>query len=1169
MDLKRDLSFAPEATADDLARQRRDRLQYINLKLAANGLPVVEEAGGSELVDLASGLLANFGERSRLLADHRCPADVRIESFLGEHFADVTSAEAPLRLPGRTLILDRHGIARELSLPANGDLFESELVRSYRTVNGVLHNPRFDRRTTRGTFHICDGGLPIPADKLSVPRATFVELFRRALQPPDELLLLPFTSQTARPGRTFVSLLLRPLVRPEVAGICPSMTMECRFFAPGSLVSNLDFVESIFGNGGDPYLPFNDAGLDVEHWTGHTGCVILAPHLTGVTKRELRLPHIDEATALQREQGMCWSDEQELYNGGQPFKATCRTEAGVVLTLISDNYFGYCKKEVKTQISYAANLMGGVEEEHAGGALVFPSWSLGESFQVDSKRYNGRTFDDVVRDFGEWMDVQPEGYAVDKTFANLLYISEQARADLRGQRIMWTRDGVEQEIPLLPGRVYMAPSGYKIRLEKHPAAPSWRIVGTAGEGIFCHKPCTVSGGGKSEISKSVVDYMQYGPVFVADFEEDMAIVDEMLSRDYTGRWSADMQDQQRYDQYPSRSILNPQRSLGSVIKLLTPSAEYSAEYNAWLDGIPEHVYALVFAIKRFHHEDWGDDWRKHFGVDVVNGSPGHELKLHSRSIVGSYLRVGFANEGRWRTFKLRQDFAAAAKVQTEDDISASVVVPSRVIPAVVRPPGRPSDRASDPPAYKFVTNCEYRLFQRPDDAVHRGLDKQAEADLARRDVNFISNFEPLTREVVHDMLEKVIDFDAFTGPMQELLRSVEKGESRYVVCSDNPRNIDGVPSKNPRYLQDRPDLVRPLDRHVAIMGTRLYRGIPANQPVLLPVSAVLAGRRLNPPDPVRGFRSLAVYGPIHYQELPELFMDYIASLTGKSPSTTGAGSEGALTKGPFNMLRPAADLNAALVSMILTNLEGFTTAAGFVGPDFRVDHDISLLIPEVWCRMTPEERSARYLRDEQMLEPVPDVTVNGETVSGHRLGFRVTRRFIHHFFGRVFDNPDKVFVDSILRPETQDTAAFADGVKHIREAHQRVARQYFQDGTIEDLCPPLRALVTIMAEGRWQGYDEHAPELRQMFTYESLIASDWYRERLDVQQQRDISRWQRRLEYARQCLKSEVYKDADLSSQIEICERHLADAQSEAYLQQLQGAIGAQSSSCSASSAAF
>ena len=68
-------------------------------------------------------------------------------------------------------------------------------------------------------------------------------------------------------------------------------------------------------------------------------------------------------------------------------------------------------------------------------------------------------------------------------------------------------NGETTSIPLLPGKVYMAPSGYKVRMEKHPSAPSWRIIGTAAEGTFCHKPCTVSGGGKSEISKSLVDYI--------------------------------------------------------------------------------------------------------------------------------------------------------------------------------------------------------------------------------------------------------------------------------------------------------------------------------------------------------------------------------------------------------------------------------------------------------------------------------------------------------------------------------------------------------------------------------------------------------------------------------------------------------------------------------------
>ncbi|MGE4003317.1 MAG: hypothetical protein AB7I48_24285, partial [Planctomycetaceae bacterium] len=1111
-------------TPQQRAAERAELLRYVNLKLAANGLPIVPAAGGAELVELASGLLVNFNEKARLLADYRCPADERIEAFLARYFGNIVG-DRPLRLPPRTFFLDRHGLARELSLPADGDVFENELVQSYRVVNGVLHNSRHDRRTTKGTFHICEGGLPISADKLAVPRQTFAELFRHAMSPSAELAMLPFTSNLKTPARAMVSLLLRPLVCPEVPGYCKRMTMETRFFVPGSLVSNLDFVESIFGNAGDPSLPENDAGLDVDHWTGHTGCVILAPHLAGLTKREVGLPHVSEATDRQKQEGMCWGDEDELYNDGSPFKITCRSEEGVVVTLIADNYFGYCKKEVKTQISYASNLMGQAEEEHAGGALVFQSWSLGETFQTNSKRFNGRTFDDVVRDYGDGIDIRPEGWGVDRNFPSLVYISESARADLARQTISWERNGQTHEIPLLPGKVYMAPSGYKVRLEKHPVAPSWRIIGTAGDGMFCHKPCTVSGGGKSEISKSLIDSMQYGSVFVADYAADLRIVEEILSRDYSERWNAEAFHQQYYSRYPSREILSPRRSLGSVIKLLTPSDDYTDEFNDWLRSIPEHVYALVFAIKRFHQPDWGRDWRRHFSVDVVNGSPGHELKLHNRRLVGSYLRVGFAVAGNWRTFKLRQDFAAASKVQMEDDISASVVVPGR---ALVGPPSAPTENThglrpvglnSHPSplnsrrSYKFVENCEYRLFQRPDDAIHRGFDKQAEADLARQGVNFISNFEPLTQQAVHDMLEKVIDFDAFTPPMKKLLRSVDRGRSRYIVCSDNPRRIDGVPSKNPRYLQDRPDLVRPLDRYVAEMGLRLFHAIPANEPVRMPVSAVLAGRRVNPPDPAAGIRGLAVYGPIHYQELPELFMDWIASLTGKSPSTTGAGSEGALTKGPFNMLLPAADLNAALVSMILTGLAGFSTAAGHIGPRFRVDHDISLLIPEVWCRLTPEERDPARLIADGMLEPVPDVTAGGETVSGSRLGYRITERFVVRYFGRVFDNPDKVFDEAILRPETQDPAAFVDGVKYITEAQQRVARAYLSDGTAQELCPPLRVLVRIMAEGHEEGRDERHPEVRRLFTLASLLASDWYQDRLKARQSAENARWEQILRY--------------------------------------------------------
>ena len=102
-------------------------------------------------------------------------------------------------------------------------------------------------------------------------------------------------------------------------------------------------------------------------------------------KKDLGLPHYDDATEKQRRDGMCWRKEDEIYNNGVAFKLTCRDRRGVMVTIIADNYYGYCKKEVKTQISYAANLFGMCEEEHAGGAIAFPAYVLGQQF------YAGRT----------------------------------------------------------------------------------------------------------------------------------------------------------------------------------------------------------------------------------------------------------------------------------------------------------------------------------------------------------------------------------------------------------------------------------------------------------------------------------------------------------------------------------------------------------------------------------------------------------------------------------------------------------------------------------------------------------------------------------------------------------------------------------------------------------
>ena len=63
----------------------------------------------------------------------------------------------------------------------------------------------------------------------------------------------------------------------------------------------------------------------------------------------------------------------------------------------------------------------------------------------------------------------------------------------------------------------MLPWGTKIRLEKQTGGTAWRLVASRADGTLCHKPCTVSGGGKSEISKSIGSIMLKGPVFVSDY----------------------------------------------------------------------------------------------------------------------------------------------------------------------------------------------------------------------------------------------------------------------------------------------------------------------------------------------------------------------------------------------------------------------------------------------------------------------------------------------------------------------------------------------------------------------------------------------------------------------------------------------------------------------------
>jgi hypothetical protein len=190
---------------------------------------------------------------------------------------------------------------------------------------------------------------------------------------------------------------------------------------------------------------------------------------------------------------------------------------------------------------------------------------------------------------------------------------------------------------------------------------------------------------------------------------------------------------------------------------------------------------------------------------------------------------------------------------------------------------------------------------------------------------------------------------------------------------------------------------------------------------------------------------------------------------------------------------------------------------------------------------------------------VEDFCIDGRTVLASRLGYRITPRFADVFLGRIFETPDAVFPEEMLRPEKQDLAMFASGVDAIVDSQRRVAQLYFEDGGVEDACPPLRALLEIMAHGSYQDMDLNDPRLRAQFTREAVLASDWYKDRLRTRQLKETELWERHLRALEEFRASglEIPPQLDLEARVAAAKDRLALVGSPEYLSELMGTIGA------------
>ena len=152
-DLEEVLGFVPQQTLNEKKATRQSVVGYIILKLLVNGLPIPKGFEDNDRLG-APRLLNTFHQRLKRLDAIHCPVDTRIETFLQWHFDRIKGCSS-LKLPDLALILDRHGIARELSLPHDGDSYTNRYVSSYRVRNGVVGAP------VKGATLIGDGATAL------------------------------------------------------------------------------------------------------------------------------------------------------------------------------------------------------------------------------------------------------------------------------------------------------------------------------------------------------------------------------------------------------------------------------------------------------------------------------------------------------------------------------------------------------------------------------------------------------------------------------------------------------------------------------------------------------------------------------------------------------------------------------------------------------------------------------------------------------------------------------------------------------------------------------------------------------------------------------------------------------------------------------------------------
>ena len=158
-----------------------------------------------------------------------------------------------------------------------------------------------------------------------------------------------------------------------------------------------------------------------------------------------------------------------------------------------------------------------------------PTTSAGDSY----------TLAEVLERDPERFVLQPEGHALDREQPHVVLVPANPRYSLRTMTRVLA--GHRRRAPLDPAaRRPQLPQPERLPGPRSPSSPTTGRRGASSArcpiATSCHKPATVSGGGKSEISKAITDAFIFGSEFVADFDRDMDSVAAILDRDYSKRF---------------------------------------------------------------------------------------------------------------------------------------------------------------------------------------------------------------------------------------------------------------------------------------------------------------------------------------------------------------------------------------------------------------------------------------------------------------------------------------------------------------------------------------------------------------------------------------------------------------------------------------------------------